>query len=90
MQKQSLINKAGGATISIYRERGALYIERNFLRDSGRLKDEAVERPSQLGRRFGTKDPSDHGDYYLVDPAGNLKLYDRQGFIRTAKKLGER
>jgi hypothetical protein len=81
--------KNGAAVISIYRENRKLFIETRFsgvgiLSDP---KDEAVERSSPGGRRFQTKEASNFREYFVIDNAGNLGLYDRAGFIRTAKKL---
>jgi hypothetical protein len=75
----------GGMIISIYREGGKLYIQAGNSRE---LRNEAVEVPSSLGRRFQEKAGSDFGDHFIIDANGNLQLRDRQGFVRLAKKVG--
>jgi hypothetical protein len=77
----------GGGMIRIYRENGKRYIEFNY-KDGSSSKDEAVERPSRLGRRFEAKERSDSGDYFVIEKGVNLQLRDREGLIRTANKIG--
>jgi hypothetical protein len=75
-----------GGIVMIYRENGQLFIERNF-KDGSSLKQEALERKSPIGRRFEAKEPSDDGDYCVIDKRGNLQLRDKQGLVATAKKI---
>lgn len=75
----------GGMVISIYREGGKLYIQSG---NSKELRDEAVEMPSSLERRFQEKAGSVLGDHFIIDANGNLQLPDRQGFVRLAKRIG--
>ena len=72
--------------IRIYRETGTLYFEMN-AKDGSSGRFEVVERSSSLGRRFEDRDGSDAGDHYVIDGRGNLQLRDREGLIRTAKRI---
>jgi hypothetical protein len=78
---------SGGVIISIYRQDGKLYRQMDCKSDGSSLKDEAVEKHSPLGRRFQAKEPSEYGDYLIIDREGNLQLWDRQGFVETARRI---
>jgi hypothetical protein len=93
--KQVVIGKwldeaySGGQIIIIYREKGRLFLG---LRSpdpiySNLPDDEIIERKSKLGRKFQSTEPSDSGDFYILDKSGNLQGWDAQGFVRTMKAI---
>lgn len=75
-----------GEVITIYREDGQLFIERNF-KDGSSSKQKALEKASPIGRRFEAKERSDDGHYCVIDKTGDLQQRDKQGLVATAKKI---
>lgn len=76
-------SQAGGyaATITIYRDSGEPMIDFEFNDGSGMTR-ELVEKTIGGQRRFEER-RSGSDEYYVIDTQGNLKLYDRDGLIRT-------
>jgi len=75
-----------GSRITIFRERGNLYVGEKYKDGSGH-NERVVERTSSLGRRFDPLERSSSGDHYIIDQRGNLQIRDDQGLISTAKKI---
>lgn len=75
-----------GGRITIFRERGKIFIEQRF-KDGSVLNEELVERADRLGRWFDKAERSGHGDHWILDSNGDLLVRDREGTIATAKKL---
>ena len=75
-----------GSRYTLYREEGALYMERKF-KDGSILKQTLVEKPSPLGYRFDIKEGSSTGDHWIIDLEGNLQLRDMAGLLSTAKRI---
>ena len=80
------LDEFSGSQISIYREGGTLFVEQKF-KDGSVLKEELVEKPSTLGRRFDNKQRSSFGDHRVIDRAGDLQIRDNVGLISTAKRI---
>lgn len=72
------------ARITIFSEEGKLFMEWKF-NDGSSSKSDLVEKQSHMGRRFNWVD-TNLGEYCVVSADGNLKLYDNEGFIGTARK----
>lgn len=75
-----------GGRITIFRERGKIFIEQRF-KDGSVLNEELVERADRLGRWFDKAERSGHGDHWILHSNGDLLVRDREGTIATAKKL---
>jgi len=80
------LDEFSGSQIVIYREGGTLFVEQKF-KDGSALKEELVEKPSPLGRRFDNKQGSSFGDHRVIDRAGDLQIRDNVGLISTAKRI---
>lgn len=76
-----------GSRITIFREKGKLFIEQTYKDGSGH-KRELVERKSPLGRRFDAVEGSRNGDHWVLGSDGNLQVRDNDGLIATATKIG--
>lgn len=76
-----------GSRITIFRQNGKLFIE-NTYKDGSGGKKEIVEKLSGRKRTFRRKEVSSAGDFYLIDKQGNLQMWDQEGIICTAKKIG--
>ena len=76
-----------GSRITIFRQNGKLFIE-NTYKDGSGGKKEIVEKLSGRKRTFRRKEGSSAGDFYLIDKQGNLQMWDQEGIICTAKKIG--
>lgn len=75
-----------GSRITIFREKGKLFIEQTYKDGSGHKK-EIVERKSPLGRRFNEVERSRNGDHWILVSDGNLQVRDNDGLIGTAAKI---
>jgi hypothetical protein len=75
-----------GSRITIFREKGKLFIEQMYKDGSGHKK-ELVERKSPLGRRFNEIERSRNGDHWILGSDGNLQVRDNDGLIGTAAKI---
>ena len=73
--------------VTIFRQNGKLFIE-NTYKDGSSGKKEIVEKLSGKDRTFREKERNSFGEFYLIDSQGNLQLWDREGLISTAKKIG--
>ena len=62
------IDEAAGVVeeITIMKETGKLYLVRDF-QDGGRLKEEVVESPSAVGRRFDKVEITVYDNYFVID-----------------------
>ena len=60
----------------------------NAYKDGSTSKKELVERLSAKGKKFEDKEANSFGEFYLIDRQGNLQLWDRDGLITTAKRIG--
>jgi hypothetical protein len=80
------------AVITIYRERGVLFMDLEFGKESmfkgANIKKEMISEAIMGQTRFREKDGNPHGEYYAIDSKGDLSMYDSEGFIRTAQSLG--
>ena len=78
-------------TIKIVKEGEKFFIINTFERmeppETGQLKRQLTEikAKSNEKRRFKELNNS-HGEWYAIDANGNLDLYDKEGYIREAKK----
>ena len=70
--------------MTIYREKGKLYMDQRFEDGSG-----GPVELVQIRHRFKEKGKQDSEDYYVIDAHGNLQLRDQEGLITTAKKVGQ-
>lgn len=75
-----------GSRITIFGEKGRLFIEQTFT-DGSSLQWELAERKSPLGRRFDKVEGSSTGDHWVVGSDGNLQMRDDDGLIATAKRI---
>jgi len=75
-----------GNRITIFRQKGKLFIENTYT-DGSSGKKEIVEKSSGKIRTFRRKEGSSVGEFYLIDKQGNLQLWDKEGIIKTAKKI---
>ena len=73
--------------VTIFRQNGKLFIE-NTYKDGSSGKKEIVEKLSGKDRTFREKERNSFGEFYLIDSQGNLQLWDREGLMSTAKKIG--
>jgi len=76
-----------GNRITIFRQDGKLFMENTYADGSSR-KNEIVAGPSTSGKKFEDKEGNSFGEFYLIDSQGNLQLWDQDGLISTAKKIG--
>ena len=76
-----------GRRITIFRQNGKLFMESVWY-DGSRGKKEIVEKLSGRKRTFRRKEGSSVGEFYLIDNQGNLQMWDEEGIISTAKKIG--
>lgn len=77
-----------GSRITIFRQNGKLFIE-NTYKDGSSGKKEIVEKLSGKDRTFRRKEGSSVGEFYLIDNQGNLQMWDEEGIISTARKIGD-
>jgi len=73
-------------TWTIYRQNNSFYIKTTYT-DGGGETELIEEKPHPKGRLFQTKKQATDGEYYLLDGQGDLQLWDKEGWIATAKKL---
>lgn len=67
----------GACRITIFRERGRLFMEESSaFSNGGGVKWSMVERKSTIGRRFVKVDPSHAGDSWVIGSNGNLQCRD--------------
>lgn len=71
--------------ITIFSEKGKLFIERQSKDGRSSTKEELVEKQSHMGRRFNLVN-NNGGEYFVISADGNLQVHDDEGFIGTAKK----
>ncbi len=76
-----------GSRITIFRQNGKLFIE-NTYKDGSSGKKEIVEKLAGKDRTFRKKEGSSVGEFYLIDNQGNLQMWDEEGIISTARKIG--
>lgn len=57
--------------------------------DGSSGKKEIVEKLSGKNRRFQRKEGSSVGEFYLIDDQSNLQMWDEEGIISTARKIGD-
>jgi len=77
-----------GSRITIFRQNNKLFIE-NTYKDGSSGKKEIIEELSGKDRRFQKKEGSSVGEFYLIDSQGNLQMWDEEGIITTARKIGD-
>jgi hypothetical protein len=77
-----------GSRITIFRQNGRLFTE-NAYKDGSSGKKEIIEKLSGKNRRFQRKEGSSVGEFYVIDGQGNLQMWDEEGIISTARKIGE-
>jgi len=91
---QAIENKIGvwmderpyvGATNVLYSEDGRLKLKTTYMDGSGSLKT-LVETSDTRGRKFEDEEGNDFGEYYILEPDGDLSLYDNEGFILSMHK----
>jgi len=76
-----------GSRITVFRQNGKLFIE-NTYKDGSSGKKEIVEKLAGKDRTFRKKEGSSVGEFYLIDNQGNLQMWDEEGIISTARKIG--
>ncbi len=58
------------------------------FQDGSSGKAELIETKPKKGQKRAFKDmSSSRGEVYAIDENGNLDMYDREGFIREAKRV---
>jgi len=72
-----------GSKIVLYEESGKLYLDTKYKDGSGAAV-EVLRAKSSGGYRLDEKAGSSFGEYYLIDPKGNLQSHDKDGLISTA------
>lgn len=77
---------AGNRT-TIFRRNGKLFMENTFPDGSSDQKIIVAKRSTE-GKKFVSKDDNGLGEFFLIDTRGNLQLWDQDGLISTAKKIG--
>lgn len=80
------IDEASGGKITIFFFKGTWHINELF-KDNSLFKREMVAQKTSEGLKFTQKGTNSFGEYYLVTKAGDLKLMDADGYIRTAKQM---
>lgn len=77
-----------GHRVTIFRQDGKLFMENTF-NDGSSGKKEIVAKPSASGKKFvENKEENRSGEFYLIDSRGDLQLWDQDGLISTARKIG--
>jgi hypothetical protein len=76
------INPAWDQTITIRREKGAIYLVSEFS-DGGTRKVPVTEVEPRTFKDLASR----FGEYYRITEDGDLALYDNRGYIRTAKQI---
>jgi hypothetical protein len=77
-----------GNRITIFRQNGKLFME-NTYKDGSSGKMEIVKKLSDKGITFRGKEINRFGEFYLIDNQGNLQMWDEEGIISTARKIGD-
>lgn len=75
-----------GAIITIYREKGKLYLETTF-EDGSSSTDEMIQSRSTNGTKLVEKDGNSLGEYFVLDSKGGLHSGDREGLFLKYKKV---
>lgn len=76
-----------GRRITIFHQNDKIFMESVYY-DGSSGKEEIVEKLSGKDRIFRKKERNSFGEFYLVDSQDNLQLWDQEGLISTAKKIG--
>ncbi len=77
---------AGGGKMTIFNDGSSLFLEQNY--PGGGIGKWKLEESEVNGlRRFDQVPPSGHGDHFIINSQGNLKIMDDQGLIKIVKKL---
>ena len=75
---------AGKTTIR--REKDTIVMVQEF-KDGRSQKLEMVESRKSGLRKYKQKGEDQFGEYYIIDSSGNLKVYDREGLIKTLRPI---
>ncbi len=75
--------EAGGWAYAIVKIKGKFFMDVIIPPDTSTTRDNLTVTDSTSGRRY----ISDTGDYFVIAGNGNLRVYDRQGYIETARKV---
>jgi uncharacterized protein YgiM (DUF1202 family) len=75
--------EAGGWAFVIVRSKGKFFMDVIIPPDNSPTRDNLTVTDSSSGRKY----LSDTGDYYVIARDGSLRVYDRQGYIETARKV---
>jgi len=67
--------------ITIYKKKGAFFLERNFA-DGSKSEEKVIRKLSSRGVQFLIINSSS-GDYYLIDKSHNLQDRDKEGLMAT-------
>jgi len=74
--------------VTIFSRGKQLYMENKYQDGGGVHEEEIVIKRLDDNVRYQRKRGGGHsGEYYLIDSQGDLQLWDKDGFISTAKKL---
>jgi len=76
-----------GNRTTIFRRNGKIFMENTYPDGSSGQKIIVAKR-STKGKNFVNKEDNGLGEFYLIDSKGNLQLWDQDGLISTAKKIG--
>lgn len=77
-----------GNKATMYSKKGKLFLERLYSDGSSgvtRLRTKKVK-----GKKRFIEVGNEHGEYYLINGAGDLQSFDRDGLISTAKKIKQK
>ena len=77
-----------GNRTTIFRQDGKLFMESTFADGSSWKRKIIAERSGSTTKFVEEKEQDRSGEYYLIDTRGNLQIWDRDGLVSTAKKIG--
>ena len=81
------VGEAWRHNIKIVSEDGSLFRISTF-QDGSTNRGRLIQIAPKTGQRAAYKDvESAHGEVYAIDEKGDLLLYDREGFIRKARRV---
>lgn len=75
-----------GSTLTLYRDRGKLYLESKYEDGSGST-DEMAESRTSNGMKLVEKGGNPHGEYFVLDASGDLFAGDAEGVFMKYNKI---
>jgi hypothetical protein len=74
--------------ITLYKADNRIFMKR-LIQDGSGGTVEMIEKKSDRGRQFESRKANAFGEYYLINRAGELEIWDRQGKILSCKPVGK-